>query len=292
MTDAADQGPLETPPDTLAETPPETPLDRAVAAARAAGEAPETAPRVADALLAAPLHLLLEEEPVGDRFRPRLLELAVGPTALAFDDEDRLAAFSHDVAFSIQMPGRALVSIFAGQGLNLAVNPGTAPSELFWDAATIGWAAEALSGDVTSEEARPQALSAPGALPPDALALLGPKLAALAPSLAEAWLTEAEFSDGSARLLLVLRLHGAEEAAPEAIGAAEAAAARALADTGRLAGASLPDLDAAFAREGAPLLESARRVGVGVDLPAPAAPAERPAPKAPGTDPDAPPILR
>ncbi|MGG7566714.1 SseB family protein [Rhodovulum sp. DZ06] len=270
-----------------------TPLDRAVLAARDAGQAPETAGRVADALLAAPLWLLLEEEPgTDDSFKPRLLELEAGPTALAFDAEDRLAEFADGPVAHIQIPGRALVSTFAGSGVCLAVNPGVAESELFWDAATVDWAAEALAGEVEAEAARPEAIAAPGPLPPGALELLGPKLAALAPSLAEAWLTEAQFSDGSARLLLVLRLNGAEKADEATRAEAEAATARALADTGRLAGASLPELDAAFAVEGEPLLERARRLGLGVDLPEPQKPARRAAPKAPGSDPDAPPILR
>lgn len=264
-----------------------TPLDRAYLAA---GE-DALAPRVADALLAAPLWLLLDEEPAEDVFRPTLLELEAGPTALAFDAEERLAAFAEGPAAHVCLPGRALVSMFAGQGLNLAVNPGVAPSEIFWDAATLAWAAESLAGEVDSEAARPQALAAPGDLPPGALELLGPKLAALAPALSEAHLTEARFDDGSARLLLVLRLHGAETAA-EGVPEAEAAVARALADTGRLAGAALPELDVAFATEGEPLLERARRLGLAIELPTPAAPAARPVRAAPGSDPDAPPILR
>ena len=272
-----------------------TPLDRAVAAAQAAGEAPETSGRVADALLAAPLWLLLEETPEGDRIRPTLLELEAGPTALAFDAEDRLTAFAEGPAAAAQMPGRALVSMFAGAGLNLAVNPGVAPSEMFWDAAAVAWAAEALTGAVETEAAKPEALAAPEGLLPGALELIGAKLAALAPSLAEAILTEARFADGSARLLLVLRLNGAEAADPDLAAGVEAGVARALADTGRLAGAQLPELDAVFPAEDAPLLDRARRVGLAVELPAPPPAPEkpaRPAPKAPGSDPDAPPILR
>jgi hypothetical protein len=263
-----------------------TPLDRAYLAA-AADAAPHLSGRVADALMAAPLWLLLETEPAGDRFSPQLLELEAGPTALAFDDEDRLIAFTEVPAAHVCMPGRALISLLAGQGLNLAINPGVAPSEIFWDAAAISWAAEALSGDVDAETAQPHALIPPEGITTEALELLGLKLAALAPALAEAWLTEASFPDGSARLLMVLRLRGDDGDAD-----AEADVARALADTGRLAGAALPELDAAFTAEGDALLLRARQVGMGVELPAPPAQPARAAPEAPGSNPDKPPRLR
>jgi hypothetical protein len=259
-----------------------TPLDRAWIAA---GQDAHSG-RVADALMAAPLWLLLETEPAGDKFSPQLLELEAGPTALAFDAEDRLMAFTEAVAAHVCMPGRALISMFAGQGLNLAINPGVAPSEIFWDAAAISWAAEALSGEVEAEQALPHALIPPEGITTEALELLGVKLAALAPALEEAWLAEASFPDGSARLLLVLRLRGGAD--PDA----EADVARALADTGRLAGAALPELDAAFAALGDALLQRARQVGMGVELPAPPAPKPTPAPVAPGMDPDKPPKLR
>jgi hypothetical protein len=267
-----------------------TPLDAAFAAA--GGDA--MSGRVADALMAAPLWLLLEEDPSGDRISPRLMELEAGPTALAFDTEDRLLAFTEAVAAHVCLPGRALVSLFAGQGLNLAINPGVAPSEIFWDADALAWAAEALSGNIDAEAAEPHALVPPEGITSEALALLGAKLAALAPALQEAWLTEASFPDGAARLLLVMRLRGAEDALDQsAYAAIEADIARAVADTGRLAGAALPELDVAFARAGDALLDRARRVGLGVDLPSrPAPPAPPPAPTAPGMDPDRPPRLR
>ena len=263
-----------------------TPLDRAWAAA-ADDATPHLSGRVADALMAAPLWLLLETEPAGDRFSPQLLELEAGPTALAFDAEERLIAFTEAPAAHVCLPGRALISMFAGQGLNLAINPGVAPSEIFWDADAISWAAEALSGDIEAETAQPHALVTPEGITAEALELLGLKLAALAPALAEAWLAEASFPDGAARLLLVLRLRGEAGDAET-----EADIARALADTGRLAGAALPELDAAFATEGDALLNRARQVGMGVELPAPPAPRQAPAPEAPGSNPDKPPILR
>ncbi|MFT4793430.1 MAG: hypothetical protein ACJAVR_002375 [Paracoccaceae bacterium] len=259
-----------------------TPLDRAFLAA---AQDPLSG-RVADALMAAPLWLLLESEPAADKFSPQLLALEAGPTALAFDTEDRLITFTQDVAAHVCLPGRALISMLAGQGLNLAINPGVAPSEIFWDAATISWAAEALSGEVEAEQAEPHALVSPEGITAEALELLGVKLAALAPALDEAWLAEASFPDGAARLLLVLRL--ARGAGPQV----EADVARALADTGRLAGAALPELDAAFAADGDALLLRARKVGIGVELPAPPAPQVARVHEVPGSNPDKPPRLR
>lgn len=236
----------------------ETALDRAMA--RAEGDA--TDGRAVDALLNAELCLLLEGPVEDGPPRPVVLQLEAGPTALAFDREERLAAFGAGAHY-LAAPGRDLVALLAERGLNLAVNPGVAPSELFHDAEALGWMARASALRAVAEEARPAALGPPSGAPEALLSALDAKIAGLGPALAEAWLVE---SDGAPLLLAVER---GRWGAGEAGEAHRAALARALGETGRLAGV---DLAVAFAAEG-PLLAAARRVGLGFEGPAPETPA-------------------
>lgn len=247
----------------------ETPLDRAMRLAD--GEA--TDGRAVDALLNAELYLLLDG-PAGDAApRPTVLALEAGPTALAFDREERLAAFA-DGADYLALPGRALAALLAERGLNLAVNPGVAASELFHGADALAWMAGATALRAEAGEARlttlarPPAEAAPAAL----LSALDAKLAALGAAVAEAWLVSAETgaAGGGPRLALVLVERGAWGAG-EAGETHRAALARAVGETARLAGA---EIDALFAAEG-PLLAAARRVGLGFEPEAPAAPTPR-----------------
>jgi hypothetical protein len=247
----------------------ETALDRAVARA---GDDPSADGGVFDALFNSDIHLLLEEAPEGDSLKPLLMALESGPAALAFDRADRLAAFAGGEAPYAAMPGRALVTMLAGREVSLAVNPGVAPSELFYGPEALGWAADFLTEGLVEDEARIATLGPPKGASPALLAALDGKLAALAPVLEEAWLAGTEVG-----LLLLLRLRD---------GAGERPAAQALAETARLAGSDGPPLDIAFARDGAALLSRARVVGLGFELP------QLPAPAAPGTDSSKPPILR
>jgi hypothetical protein len=236
----------------------ETALDRAMRLA--AGEA--TDGRAVDALLNAELYLLLEG-PVGDGpARPRVLELEAGPTALAFDREERLAAFGAGDDY-LAAPGRDLAALLAERGLNLAVNPGVAPSELFHGAEALAWMATAMRAEAA--EARLSGLGRPDGAGEALIAALDAKLAALGVALREAWLVSAE-AEGSRRLALLLVERGTWGAG-EAAEVHRGALARAVGETARLIGA---EIDVGFAAEG-PLRTAARRVGLGFEPPAPEA---------------------
>lgn len=265
-----------------------TPLDAAMA--RADGDAADGG--VVDALLNAELLLLLEAPADGGRIRPRVLELEAGPTALAFDTEMRLAEFAAGEDY-VALPGRTLAEMLGAQGLNLAVNPGVAPSELFHAADALVWMTQAAAAELEGAETRLSEFAPPRLASEGLVAALDAKLAGLAARLEEAWLVEGREADGARRLLMILR-----EAAPPAQGprplaaaaeAGRAALARAVAETARLADPEGPGLDAMFSDENAPALHAARRFGLRFDLPKAAA---RPAAAGPGMDPAKPPILR
>ncbi|SET41034.1 SseB family protein [Oceanicella actignis] len=261
-----------------------TALDAAFA--RAGGD--QSAGAVFDALFNSEMLLMLTEEPQGDSISPVLLALEAGPTALAFDRVERLAAFVDRPAPYAAMPGRALVSLLAaraesGAPVNLAVNPGVAPSELFYDAEALRWAAGILAqAPARAQAQRLTAVEPPRAAPRALLEALDAKLAALSPVLAEAWLVgvREEGAPDAARLAVVARLR-----AP----GAEGPAAQAIAETGLLADPGAPPLDVAFAEEGDALLSRARAAGLGFAI---APPPEPRRPAAPGADPDRPPRLR
>ena len=277
----------------VAEPDGETPLDRAFRLA--GGDA--TDGRAVDALMGAELLLLLEAPMQGDSLRPVLLELEAGPTALAFDAETRLAAFGGGTDYAA-INGLALAGMLGAQGVNLAVNPGVAPSELFHEAAALVWMAEAAASETRAEAARVGRLGPPRSAGAPLVAALDGRLAALAGYLAEAWLVEAAPAepDGAPSLLLILRERpGLDLAGKKALdAAAEArreAMVTALSRSARLAAPEGPELAAMFAEDGAPALSAARRFGLGFELPEPEAP-RKAAPSAPGMDPDKPPKLR
>ena len=261
----------------------ETPLD---AAFRAQAEAPESEAarlRLCERLLDAELLLLLEEEPEGeeDRLRPRVFELEEGRFVLAFDRDDRLAAFFDAPVPFAALPGRRLVGMMAGRGIGLGLNLGEAPSATLLPAGAIDWMADLAAGAPPPEPAAaPREISAPR-VEPGLVAALDPKLAAMAAVIGAAYLVTARFDGGEERPMLALV--GVPEEARTGVAAALAEAAR----FGGLAGG----LDVAFPDPDAPALGPIRRLGLEFELPRPEAPAPE-TPSAPGMDPARPPILR
>lgn len=253
-----------------------TPLDRLCPAPF--HDLPDAArARVLNRLADTELFVALEGDPVGDRAKLRLFDLPAGRLAIAADDEARLAGFFDAPTGHLAMPGRALAAMLAPEGVTLMVNPG-APSEMLLDAATLGWLAEALSQAPAEEKAGPARLSAPS---PEMVAALAEPLAARLSDMAglaeAAGLAAAEWPDGSAGHLLVL--DGVAEAQRPLI-------AKALAELL----AFLPPLpapcDVAF---DLPLPDGALILRLDRTVPEPA---PAPAPRAPGSDPDKPPILQ
>jgi hypothetical protein len=259
-----------------------TPLDAAHAAMQAA---PDDAAarlgfhsRIADS----ELFLMLKEEARGEHLEPRVFPLADGPVVLAFDSEERLAAFAGAAVPYAALPGRVLVRMLAGQGLGLGLNLDVAPSSILLPAEAMDWLAKMLSETPREVTARPRELSAPRGLSPELLAALDARLARAAGLADCALLAGVAYHDGSRGHLLafVAARPGGERALAQAAG-------EALAFSGLEAGA----LDVAFLAAGDALADRLARVGLRFDLPAPSADAAGDqAP--PGMDPNRPPRLR
>lgn len=225
------------------------------------------------------LFVLLDEAASGGAPTPRSFKVDGAEYVLAFDREERLAEFAAGPADAAEMPGRDLVALLADDGrTGLAVNLGAASGNLL-PPEVLAWLAGALAGAPEPAEARIAEVLAPRGLPERLIGALDRALARAA-GLAEcAVLAGVRYDGGGRGHLLVVA--GARPGA-------EAALARAVSEALTFSGVEAGALDVLFVAGDADLLARAGRVGLRFDLPA----AEAPAPRAPGSDPDKPPILR
>ncbi len=262
-----------------------TPLDTAHAAMDAAPDDDAARLRFFSCVADTPLLILLDGEARGDTLEPRLFPLESGPVVLAFDADDRLAAFTGAPAPYAELPGRVLAAMLAGQGIGLGLNLGVAPSSFLIGADGIDWLASTLARDPDTVEARPQAFHPPGDLPERLLHALDAKLAR-ATGLAEAALL-AGVTYGAGRRGHLLAFVGAAAGA-------EAALARAVSEALTFSGIDAGEMDVVFLAGDDPALAAMCRVALQFDLAQPPQPAadRMSAPAAPGTDPQRPPRLR
>lgn len=257
----------------------ETPLDAAHRAMEAASDDPGPRMRFYERVMDAELFVLLEAEARGATLRPRAFDTEDGPVVLAFDRDDRLAAFLDSPAPYAALAGRRLAALLAGRGVGILLNPETASSQALLAAATVDWLA---SGGAAREvaAARVREVRPPFRVAPELIAALDAKLAAMAGVVGAGWLATLRFADGTERLALAI------EGAPAA---AEAGVAEAIAEAVRFSGVEDGGLDVTFLGADGPARAAFERVGLRFELPAARAQA---APRPPGSDPERPPILR
>ncbi len=257
----------------------ETALDTAHAA-MTANEDDDAARLAFYARLAeAELFVVLDAEPDGDTVEPRLLDEDGARYVLVFDRSDRLAAYCGQVAPQVALSGRALAQMLRGQGLGLALNAGTAPSDMRIGAEAVDWLAATLAAAPETAEGRPVEMFDPRGVPEALLTALDRKLAGARGMADAAWLVGVRYADDRRGHLLAFV--GAPVAAHEALAAA---VREALVFSGIEAGA----LDVTFVAPDAPVAARLGRVGLRFDLPIP----DRLTPAAPGGDPARPPKLR
>lgn len=259
----------------------QTLLDRAHRAMSARPE--DAAARLAyyHRLAGAELCLLLDHEPQGDDLAPRVLDLSDGPVVLAFDGEERLAAFADGPVPYAALPGRVILTLLAGQGIGLGVNLGSDDRAFLLPASAIDWLAGLLAQAPEPATARPTGWAAPA--DPSLAPRIADLLSGLGALAAQGWLATARSGDDSPSQFLII-----EDPAPGAEEALAKAGTEALAFSGADPSAfSLLFLSGAECRAlGLPLLAAP------VPLSRPAPPPEPAAPQAPGSDPARPPRLR
>lgn len=228
------------------------------------------------------LFLLLEKEAEGDTLEPRVFDLEAGSFVLVFDREERLAAFSGGIAPYAALPGRVIAGLLKGQGIGLGVNLGVAPSEMLLPAEAMDWLADTLDHGPEEAEALPEQFHAPKGLPDQLITGLDGKLARAGGLAVAALLSSVTWRGGRRGHLLAFI---------DAVEGAEPALARAANEALVFSGVEAGEFDVVFLRAADPAAAAMARVSLRFDLPEPPR-AESHAPKAPGTDPDAPPKLR
>lgn len=231
------------------------------------------------------LLLLLDEDPKGDAIRPAIFTLEAGRFVMAFDRDDRLAAFCDAPAPYAALPGRVIAAELAGQGLGLGLNLGVAPSGILLPAAALDWLAGTLTQGPAPDRARPVAFAPPDGLAPGLMQAIAAALAPFGGLARRAHLARARYADGRDGHLLAI-----EAARP----GAEAALARAVHEALVFSGVDDETIDVTFVATDDPALAALAGLALVLDLPEPEAPPapQVAAPTAPGMDPARPPRLR
>mgnify|MGYP001090712713 CR=1 FL=1 len=267
-----------------------TPLDAAHAAMQAAPDDDAARLRFYERLADGELFVLLGEEAQGDKISPAMFNVADGQFVLAFDREERLAQFTGQPAPYAALSGRVLAQMLAGQSdsqpnnpaIGIGLNLEVAPSSILIPADAVLWLHQTLGPAPDQIEARITEFTAPAGLPEALIAALDTKLATAAGLAAGAYLVGVVYEGGSRGHLL--GFVGALERAQSALAKA---AGEALTFTGIEAGM----MDVGFFAADDPVVARLAAAGLRFDLPQTAAP-QTYAPAPPGSDPDAPPILR
>jgi hypothetical protein len=257
-----------------------TPLDAAHAAMEAAPENDATRLRFWGALAETELFLMLAEEEADGKITPAEVTVEGARFMLAFDREERLAAFAGAVVPYAALSGRRLAAMLAGQGMGVALNPDVAPSAMLIGPEAVDWLAELVGSDPDMVETRIEEVFAPKGLPEAVVLSLDARLGLAGGMAQAAWLVAARFAGGGRGHVLAV-----VGAAP----GAEAALAGAVAEALRFSGVEAGAIDVTFVAADSPAVARFARVGLRFDLPTPALPA---APGAPGMDPERPPKLR
>lgn len=259
----------------------ETPLDQAHAAMEANPLDDATRMRFYERLADNELFLLLEKEAEGDQISPMILEPETGPCVLVFDREERLADFVEGEAPYAALSGRGLVSMLVGQGIGLGLNLGVAPSSILIPAQAVDWLESSLRDGPEADEDTPVELRHPAGLPEALLVALDSKFATMAGAVKLAYLAGVTYESGRRGHMLAF-----VDAPTPAQDALAKAANEALIFSGIEAGA----LDVLFVAASDPFAAKLAANGLKLEMPEP--PKEEYTPKAPGMDPDSPPILK
>ncbi|NJM82021.1 MAG: SseB family protein [Tabrizicola sp.] len=255
-------------------------LDAAHAAISANPESEVLRLRFYERLADGEMFLLLEREAEGDRIDPKIFALESGPVVLAFDREERLAAFSAGVAPYVALPGRVIAGMLKGQGIGFGVNLGVAPSSMLLPAEAMDWLAEALETGPVEAEGRPESFHPPKGLPEAVLTGLDAKLARAGGLATAALLAGVRYIGGRQGHMLAFL---------DALPGTETVLARAASEALIFSGVDAGEIDVAFLRTGDPAAVTMARVALRLDLPEPE---RQTGPAAPGTDPATPPRLR
>ncbi len=226
------------------------------------------------------LFLMLAEEPADAEVTPAEVDVDGQRFVLAFDREERFAAFAGGVVPYVALSGRRLAGMLAGQGMGIALNPDVAPSAMLIDAEAVEWLSGMVADGPAEAMQRIEEVFPPKGLPQDVIVALDRRLAAAGGMAQAAWLVGARYGGGGQGHVLAIA---------GALPGAETALAEAVAEALRFSGVEAGALDVTFVAADSPAVARFARVGLQFDLPTLAMPV---APVAPGMDASRPPRLK
>lgn len=258
-----------------------TPLDLAHLAMEANPEDVPARLKYFERLADSELFMLLTEEPKGETLSPEMFDLSDGSFILVFDREERLSAFVGKPAPYAALSGRVIAGMLQGQGVGMALNPDVAPSSNIIDPSAVSWLAETVSAAPEAAEAHAESFLSPIA-PENLVTALSEKLATASGLAHSAYLVGVTYDNGGQGHLLGV---------VDAIEGAEAAIAKAVNEALTFSGLEAAALDVTFLKAQDQTTAALARTGLRFDIPQPEKPEDY-KPKAPGMDPDTPPILR
>ncbi|UWR21645.1 SseB family protein [Sulfitobacter sp. S190] len=259
----------------------DTPLDTAHAAMMADDCNDAARLRFYERMADAELYLLLEAEPEGDQISPRVLEHDDQSYLLAFDRAQRLASYAGDAAAYVALSGRNVAAMLEDQPLGIALNLDVASSSILLPPEAVTWLRQTLDHRAGEVEAHIESVMPPKGLPENLIEAIDAKLATATGMAANAWLVGIAYKGGGRGHLLAFI-----DAIPRAQDALVRAASEALTFSGIEAGA----MDVGFFNHTDPVVGKLMKVGLRFDLPQ--METLQNTPRMPGSDPDAPPILK
>jgi hypothetical protein len=192
-----------------------------------------------------------------------------------------LTPFAQAALWIGALPGRVIAGLLAGQGIGLGINLGVEASELLLPSEAMDWLAQTLDEAPEEAEGRPETFYPPKGLPESLLSALDAKLARAGGLAQGALLASVTYQGGRRGHLLAFV--GAKAAAQEAL-------ARAVSEALVFSGVEAGEMDVVFLAPEDAATAAMARVALRFDLAQPEAPV-KPAPTAPGMDPNRPPRL-
>lgn len=233
-----------------------------------------------------PLFLVLDHEAEDETITPRLFDLQSGAMVLAFETEDRLAAWAADTGLGTlpyaMLPGRIIAQQLAPLNVALGLNFGAA-SQTILPSDAMEWLSQMLDVAPEPVQARIDQVLPLGSVPAALLAALDLAMTGAAGLASAAYLALARYQSGGQGHIVAIC-----GAAPQA----EPALTRAIAEALVFAGLEAGALDVTFVPSGSKLADILAHLGHRItipDLTLADAPPPRPAP---GADPTKPPRLK
>lgn len=258
-----------------------TPLDTAHAAMMAAPEDATARLQFYHRLADTELFMLLEKEVEGDSITPEVFDLSDSSYVLVFDTQDRMATFTGATKPYAALSGRMIAALLISNNIGLGVNLDVASSAILIPPTGLAWLTDALENTPEQMTSKAVKFNKSNGIDDSLLETLKDRILHAGGVALAAFLVSVDYENGTSGTLICFV--DTPENARDAL-------AKSVTETLIFSGLSEGAIDVAFFASDDPMVANMARVGHQFELPKPVEPVQH-APKAPGSDPDTPPIL-